>query len=432
MAVDARARHLIVLSMGLVLACDPESGPDVGPDGSSLDSGSLDATVTDATVTDATAPDAMRPDAAGLDVGLVDFHTHCFQESCDTRTVAAETGGDVFVLTAALQHYAIAEPLGDPIPSELAGVARSNAIHAATAEGSDRVGLLASLECLSDTPGSDSGWVAACAEDADRWLAAGALGFKDHAGKAHDDSELDLALWVGAYNRYAGFCEVDPESSTPNADCLEAPGFRFPLAVPAWREMVREIVEVRRAPLLTHTTPFSGTSRMCSRLDGSMASCHTVAVEALLDFVDWAERELSAEARRRIVLAHLAFLQNDEVRLRRVLDAGFTVDLAQTELITMAGCRLRELAGLYPRQIVLGTDIDIGASCRARSWEAWRYTLEGPAGVERVFSDTCRGTMRPVGAELDEPGPTACDLPIPSGTGERVRWRNALELLDRR
>lgn len=384
-----------------------------------------------------TAPDAGVREAGAADAGpvsiaLVDFHTHCFEpEACDTAGIAAETGGDVLVMTAGLQHYAVAAPLGDPIPEELSGTMRSNTIHAESAAASDRVELLASLDCLSDTPGSDPDWVAACAEDADRWLAAGAVGFKDHAGKAYDGSGLDIALWAGAYNRYAGFCTVDPGSETPNADCQRAPGFRFPLMVPAWREMVREVVEVRGVPLLTHTTPWSGSSDMCTSGDGTLARCYEVAVAALLDFASWAERELSPEARRRIVLAHLAFLQEDRESLLRVLDAGFTIDLAQTDVASRAGCGLREVAGLYPTQVVLGTDINIGSPCRANSWAAWRYALEGPAGVERAFENTCRGTMRPVGAALGDPGLTECNMPIPEGTGERVRWRNAFELLGR-
>lgn len=70
-----------------------------------------------------------------------------------------------------------------------------------------------------------------------------------------------------------------------------------------------------------------------------------------MDFALWTQDNLSEGARRRIVIAHLGFLDQDP-RLEQVLDAGLSVDLTQTSLAEQ-GWDLRALVAAYPGQVVL-------------------------------------------------------------------------------
>lgn len=217
---------------------------------------------------------------------------------------------------------------------------------------------------------------------------------------------------------------------TPNLDCLIEPGARFPMMQPEYRQLVKEIVEVRGVPLLTHAVLWTDGPEQCTSPLGGTASCHDVAAAALFDFADWAELNLSAEARRRIVVAHLGFFQTDLTRLRYILDAGLTVDLTQA-ILANAGCVLREFVADYPTQVVLGTDTNLGAGCSENTYQAWCHALVGPAGVAASFAGTCRGTLQTTGAGLGHPGSGACGITVPADAGERAVWRNAAELLGR-
>ncbi len=368
----------------------------------------------------------------GLDPGpfsLIDFHTHCAEATpCDAAAVESLLDGNMRVVTASLQHYAIAAPLGDPFPPGAELFATQNETNRQTAALSSQVMFLSSLECLSEIPASDPGWLAACLVDADQWLAAGAVGFKDHAGKTFSQDGSDLARWVGAYNRLAGWCSPAPASSSPNLDCMLEPTARFPMSDANWRELVRQIVEVRGVPLLTHAVPWTDAPEQCVGSGGGLESCHDVAAEALFDFAAWAETNLTAAARRRIVVAHVGFFQSNLTRLRQLLDAGLTVDLTQT-IVANAGCVLRDLVGDYPIQVVLGTDLTVGQGCSENSYQAWCHALVGPAGVSQAFTGTCRGTMQTTGAGLGHPAAGACGIAVPADAGERAVWRNAAEIL---
>ncbi len=401
--------------------------PEVCDDGNLVDS---DGCANDCSVGSvACSGDGYDP---GLDPGpysLADFHTHCAEaEPCAAEDVESLQDGNMLVATASLEHYAIAATLGDPIPpgAELFDV--QNETNRLTAERSDQVVFLASLDCLKDTPASDPGWLTACLADADQWLAAGAVGFKDHAGATFDNGTLDTTRWAGAYNRLAGWCSPSPASTTPNRDCMTEPGARFPLMDAPWRDLVRELVEVRAVPLLTHAIPWITSPEMCTSTGGGLQPCHDVAKAAVFDFAAWAVANLTPQARRRIVLAHLGYFQDDLVGLRVVLDAGLSVDLAQP-ILADTGCILRQFVADYPTQIVLGTDIRVDSGCAENSYRAWCHGLMGPAGVQRSFANTCRGTMETTGAGLGHPAAGACGIAVAADAGERVAWKNAIEIL---
>jgi cysteine-rich repeat protein len=98
----------------------------------------------------------------GLDPGpysLIDFHSHCVEAApCAAGTVESLLDGNMVVVTASLQRYAIAAPLGDPIPPGGELYAVQNQTNQQTAAASEQVFFLASLECLSEVPASDPGW----------------------------------------------------------------------------------------------------------------------------------------------------------------------------------------------------------------------------------------------------------------------------------
>ncbi len=360
-------------------------------------------------------------DAGG---GVLDLHTHCppDQTTCAVESLEGARDGSVTAVVAGLSHYAIAQTLGDALPDELSALPDNNRV-ALDASVSRNVLWMPSLDCLVDTPGSDPDFTAACLEDADRMLAEGAVGFKDHAGKTFDSDDQDIARWVGGYNRLAGWCSPPTDSEHPNLDCLTEADIRFPLEVDAYREVIRGVVQERGRIWLTHAVPFHGSEERCAD-----QACFDRAADALVGFAEWAAGEggLDAGARRRVVVAHMGFLQDDDVRLAAVLDAGFTVDLAQTQLMSR-GCELRALVAEYPGQVVLGTDLMHGPSCVGRTYDAWVYALLGPADESAPFRDTCRGTVRPVGAALDEPD--ACGISLPAGAGRNVLFTNANSLL---
>jgi hypothetical protein len=365
------------------------------------------------------------PDPGGP---VLDLHVHCppDQPVCDPTSLTQALDGRVTAAGLGLAHYAIATPLGDVIPDELAALPDNNEVLQAATETTDQLLLLPSLECLRDTPGNDPGFTAACLDDADRWLALGARGFKDHAGKTFEGDGFDVGRWVGAWNRYAGFCTTSG-SDTPNLDCLTDQQPVFPLEHPAYRDVIRGVVEDREAVWLTHATPWSGSDELCGTADGPRR-CHDVAADVLVDFARWAEQTMSLEARRRIVLAHLGFLQDDEVRLTAVLDAGLTVDLAQTA-IAEAGCGVRRLVAAYPDQVVLGTDLMLGPDCITAHYEPWLHALLGPADTRARFRGTCRGTLEPAGAALNDPDAANCGVAVPADAGRRVLYDNAAVLL---
>lgn len=361
---------------------------------------------------------------------VIDLHTHCPDPAgCDPTSVEAALDGQLTVVGLSVSHFAIADTLGDPMPAELADlpVEQGNAVHRDTGAQSPAIESFASLDCLRLVPVTDPDFVATCLDDADRLLAEGHLGFKDHAGKTFEGGDLDVGRWVGAFNRLAGFC--DPGAvSAPNQACMTEPGATFPLALDPWRELVRGLVEEREVPLVTHAVPWHGADDVCWSEADPEASCHDVAADALVDFAHWAEAELSPEARRRVVVAHLGFLQDDPDRLLAVLDAGLSVDLAQTDF-TAAGCDLRDLVARYPDQVVAGTDMELGLDCIPNHWDAWSWALLGKAGKTRTFRNTCRGTLRVVGAALADPD--ACGIEVPEGAARKVLHDNAAALLGR-
>ncbi len=364
------------------------------------------------------------PDPGGP---VIDLHTHCMAEACDPGPVEEALDGRLTAAALSLEHYRISERLGDPIPDAFAFVRDANEIHAAAAERSDHVVLFASLDCLNEVPASDPGWVQRCLDDADRWLDAGAVGFKDHAGKSWDGGGEDLAMWVGAWNRLAGWCQPDPDDPTPNTTCLAAPDARMPLDDPGWRAVVRGIVEDRGVPLISHATPWREADTWCTR-HGETMPCFEAAADALADFAAWARAELSPEARRRFVVAHAGFFAEEDPRLAQILDAGLSMDLAQTAF-TDDGCRLRRLVAGHTEQFVFGTDGSIGDACMPRHYEAWMWALLGASGRRARYTGTCRGKLRVVGAALDDP--QACGVTLPADAHRRILHDNAAALLGR-
>lgn len=370
--------------------------------------------------------------SATVDPGgpVLDLHVHCPPNAatCDPTSLDAALEGQVTAAAAGLAHYAIAVPLGDTIPAELTPFPDNNGAVVDAASRSEHILLMPSLECLRDTPGNEPSFTSACLDDADRWLDLGAVGFKDHAGKTFDGDGLDVARWVGAWNRYAGFCSTT-DGDSPNLDCLTRQTPVFPLEHGPYREVVRGVVEDREAVWLTHAVPWSGADEVCGTSAGSQR-CHERAADVLVEFAQWAAQTMPAEARRRIVVAHLGFLQDDDVRLTAVLDAGLTVDLAQT-VLTGAGCGLRRLVAAYPDQVVLGTDLFLGPDCITRHYEPWVHALLGEADTTARFRNTCRDTLNPVGAQLGSPDAEICGVAVVEGAGRKVLYDNAAALLGR-
>ncbi len=422
-------RRPYALLATVLLACGPNEGADASI---GLDAGS---------------PDAGSPEAGTADGALpswIDVHTHCGVtsacaevEGCCSldswQAVRERFGGEGAVLLST-EHYAVMQRVGDLTGDEATLVENLNEIHADGVARDPSLMLFPSLECWYDTPFDDPGWVDACRADVDRWIAAGARGFKDHIGKQFDGSGRDVARWLGGWNRLNGFCDVSADSVEPNRDCMAQPTVRYPALEGRWREVLRYILEDVRVPVLSHTISWGGDDPCFDPMTGTLAACPGVTRRHLLELARWAEANLSLSARRRLIVGHLGFLLSSAEDLDRfvaLLDTGVSTETAANlGTLAAAGCGARRLFARYGDQLMFGTDRQSGEGpCGLRTYEAWFHSLTARIGEERSF-DTCTGLVRATGMELGSATAVGCEFDVPPDTLRGFLRDNFLSLYE--
>jgi hypothetical protein len=383
-------------------------------------------------------------DGEALRLPWADLHVHCrtvasrcadTASCCPTATwdsVAAATGPGRGALLS-LEHFAVKVAVGDePADYEYE---LQNERYAEAAAADPALVFLASLECWYDTPFDDPGWADACREDADRWLAAGAAGFKDHVGKVG---------WLGPWNRLNGFCAVPPETDPAQRDavCLAQEGVRYPACEPRWRTILAWLVEERGVPVVTHAAERPGAERTPPVEDercfdaraGAVRPCHEVIADCLLDLAAWAEAELGPEARRRIVVPHFAYLWHpgDSPRLDELLGRGLSVDTAmRVDALGGDGCAMRCFLARYPEQVLFGTDhMLVPDECATRPrYEAYLWALSGAFGEVREFPG-CWSWAPVAGLELGSVTVAGCACDVPPALLADVLRGNFERLLE--
>ncbi len=290
------------------------------------------------------------------------------------------------------------------------------------ASRSPRASFFAALDCLYDTPFDEPGWVEACKADADRWIAAGARGFKDYVG----------GTWLDDWNLYNGFCGRA-------SDCMTEASVRYLALEPKWREVVAYVTEARRMPVLTHITYNEFEGKPCyDPTTGARAACGPVTIGHLLDLADWARRNLSERARRRIVVAHLGHTlpsRHDRVSaLDEFLGAGLSSDIsAELPGLVASPCLARQILARHPRQILFGTDERVEEDIEGTlgTYRAYLHLLQGPWQEFHTFrTGTSAGTIAVPGLGLATPVVPSCDASLPGGLRELVLRDNHLALYD--
>ncbi len=330
-----------------------------------------------------------------------------------------------------LEHYAVASHTGDIEDPLLAwGFENLNTIYELAAGSDPNLFLFASLSCWHDTPFGDPGWVDARKADADEWAAAGALGFKDHIGKARHDP--DYARWLGTWNRMNGFCTVEPDDPTPSQTCMTQDTVIYPALEPAWREVLVYITETLGMPVLTHATtyPSDPEEALChDPLTGLSEECGAVTRSHLLELGHWAEQNLPSASRRRIVVAHLGFFFEDEPGFMELLDTGLSVDTsAQLWVVAALGCNGRAVMADHGEQILFGTDIKTDSGYFGETYAAYFHAFQGGVDDLQTFQ-FWDGPQEVVGMDLDTPVVPGCPYDVPAGTLQRVLRDNALEIV---
>ena len=441
----------ILLASALLLypGCDPDGGAidddddDLADDDSGDDdSGDDDSGDDDDDTTDDDTTGDDDDDTAAI--GWIDVHLHCGERTpdCSQQNLAEccpidgfadaiQAHGPGYGVMLSLEHYAVASHNGDIEDPDLAwGFEHLNDIYALAVNSDPNLFLFASLSCWHDTPFDDPGWVDACKADADEWAAAGAVGFKDHIGKARHDP--DYAVWLGSWNRFNGYCTVEPDDPEPSRTCMTQPGVVYPALEPAWREVLVYITETLGMPVLTHATTYPSDPQEATCYDpltGLSEDCGTVTRSHLLDMGHWAEGELSVQARRRIVVAHLGFYFEDEPGFQELLDTGLSVDTsAQLWVVATLGCDGRSVMADHGGQILFGSDIKTDSSYFDESYAAYFHAFQGGVDDLQTFQ-FWDGPQDVIGMDLDTPVVPGCAYDVPPGTLERVLRVNALEIV---
>jgi hypothetical protein len=424
-------------------------------------------------------PRAQRPEFPD-GIRFIDTHMHCGGVAGDDTTrcgvgetwKGAATEGAAGVILS-IEHWTMSLPdEASEAVREQGGVLgytdQQNEIYAATAAAEPSLAFFASLECWHDTPfGPD--WEQACKDDARRWIEAGANGFKDHVGKqwqsANDGVAVaDAGVFAGAWSRRAGRC-AQIAGDTPNRDCVQSEEVVYPLLTEEWREVVRYIVEDLGAPIISHSTTWYGAAEQCwDPLSSSLRSCSDMSRDHLLDFLDWAQTGIEADARRRFVVAHGAFAvpgepfvpRPDETeaetaerlaaaqalleQLDQILSAGVSVESATSKdfmALTfrrepeLGACAVRDLFARYPDQLMFGTDglVDRG-TCLASTYQAWEDLLTLGVNEQSPERDACFGRVQSYGLDLDTPIISECESEVPADALQRFLTRNFLALYE--
>ena len=377
----------------------------------------------------------------------IDVHTHCSEQDlkdcslgkcCDlTRwEPIAKQGGAVVI--ASTEHYHLAKVL-DPSFSFPIKTDTFNKIHEVAYKEATHVGYNPSLECWHAAKFTSDGWVAACKKNVDDWLQRGAIGFKDHAGKQYDNAgqgeASDFARWLGLWNRYNGFCTLPKGTSFPSKTCMEKSGVKYPMMESKWREVIKYITVEKKATILTHATSYPGAETCWNPADGKVVSCSALTKAQLVAFAKWAKDTLPADARKRIIIAHMGFLNNNEKELLAVLNAGLSLDTA-IGIKTFAGldtkrlCAARNIFGTYHTQWMFGTDIKPSRPCSARDYQAWLHLWSGQPGAKKTF-DTCHGKLEIVSLGLQETKVNGCQGEIPKETLNNLLKDNYLRVFQK-
>lgn len=348
-------------------------------------------------------------DRGGADAGAgalcqlewIDAHLHCdltklacagTECACDATSwkEGLKLGGGHGGVILAIEHFAV----DDRQPAELK---LANEVAAETVKHEPSLLFAASLECWHSKKLDDAGWVAECKKDVDRWVGLGAIGFKDHIGKPYNHTgkvEGDNARWLGAWNRLNGFCTV-PASSNQNQVCMEqaVSTLRYPAMEAKWREVLTYIVETKKLPVFSHASDWPGpeAKEQCydPYLSKTVALCHQVTQSHLLKLAEWAKQTLSAEARRRLVIMHLGFLDMPNPKsLEQLLEAGLSIDTAaRMDAFSSGGQQRRELITKFADQLLFGTDYKIADDCvKNGAYDAWLHAFSGKLDEKKTFT----------------------------------------------
>lgn len=313
--------------------------------------------------------------------------------------------------------YNVVEGQGT-LPAESIDIlgAKHNEAFSALTNESPRFFALTSLDCLHNVSPDDPGFVDACKADVDRWIGAGVIGFKDYVG----------GNWLPKLNRAWDFC-------SGGDGCMAEPGVRYLALHDGWREVLRHVVETRRAIVVTHATYNTDGHACFDPLTGSLGDCAQVTIGHLVDLAHWAEATLPPEARRRLVVAHMALaLRHDRLdALEEVLEAGLSTDTsAQLEYLAGGGCELRGIFARHSEQILFGTDVHhdtITTNCLAERYRANVHLLTGRFGEIATFNP-CDGILAVSPLGLDGSTADGCAEVMPSGAADAV-LRDNLERL---
>ena len=373
----------------------------------------------------------------GLPPGGLDIHLHCQDPTqtceggvpcCELAGWTALTGGNDTPAGAllSLEHFTVLSPDAGRPPH----IPFQNESARLTHEKAPSLLWFSSLPCWH-AQAWGPGWLARCSADVDAQLALGAKGFKDHVGKTfmHSAKVGDGLRWLGAWNRAQGHCVVADGVASPNAACLEAPGARYPALEDDYRALVRHIVEDKRAVLVTHLRDFGGGPEQClDPVQQVLRPCADVMKDQVLAFAAWAEATLSPAARRRVVIAHLAFLQGEPEVLRQVLAAGLSVDTAAM-ITQLRHCEARALLAQFPDQLLWGTDAELGGACLGPTMASWTHLLTGSMDEELRFTGTCAGDVTISGLDLKTAKVKRCREVLPERAYERFVGGNARTLL---
>ncbi len=408
-------------------------------------------------------PTVTSPDFTG--VNFADVHLHCGAlndkgacEVTDAWTSIAENGGMGAILS--VEHWTLS--FTDELINQLEEAGGSigegdqlNELYAKTSVDNDNMVFFASVECWHDTPyGPD--WLAACKKDARQWVKAGAKGFKDHAGKHwQSDSDgpeiADAGIFAGAWSRFSGDCKDVEGSTTPNRDCIQSKDIRYPLLTPEWRALVKYMVEDLKAPIVSHATTWYGAEMDCydPKVE-ALRNCGELSREHLLDFVAWAEENISESARKRIIVGHTGFMLPGEkllprdtdsaevaeareaaaqkllAQLNTVLDTGVSVETAtlrdfaamtyRQEPGAMGACILRDLFSKYKDQLLLGTDGQLHRDCIVSNYQLWNDVLTGDVDTLAPSRAACSGSAQTYGLALETRVIPQCEGEVPAET----------------
>lgn len=386
-----------------------------------------------------------------LSANWIDVHTHCdIQEiipcpsgrCCNVerwKPLAESKGAAVIAST---EHYHIVKHNKDIVPDIIKSFPTDqiNEVVEASTSMASGLGFFISLDCwhADKLVGDGKDWAEACKRYVDQWVARGAIGFKDHIGKQfnNEGGSSDYARWLGGWNRLNGFCKPPEGDATPNQTCMEKEGVRYPALEPAWREVMRYITEEKKLPILTHTTSYYTATERCwdplAAGQDKVRSCAVASQAHLQSLVTWLKGNLSAEARRRVIVAHLGFLQEEPALLQEVMQAGVSTEIAVgVGFLSGKTCELRQLIASYPKQIMFGTDINIDRACSAINYQAWSHLLTGPWKQAKSFQICYAGQPVAIyGAALDQKQVAGCTGELPEGTLNDLLKENFLRLFD--